>query len=175
MARPTALDRVKKALKIDEGKLDKYLSYYYENKELDDAGKEMLAKYRMAFSLMSLGRTDQMVINALMKDYDIQERQARYIISEASFIYGRVQVADRQGKKIASANYYRLLANLAQQNGDIDAATKAWEKADRLEGLLDAETLGRDPDDFLKAAKIVFTNNVNVLIQGQQKRMAEDE
>ncbi|MDR6195180.1 hypothetical protein [Siphonobacter sp. SORGH_AS_0500] len=174
MAKLTALQRAKKALKIDENKLDKYLSYYFENTKLSDAEMEMLAKYRMAFSLMSLGRTDQMVISTLMKDYDILERQARYIISEASWLYGRVQNADRQGKKVASANYYRLLSNLAQQAGDTEAAIKAWEKADRMEGLLDPEHIGLNPEDFERAAKFVFINNVNVLNQ-QAKRMAEDE
>lgn len=173
MGKTTSLQRLKRSLKVDENKLDKYLAYYYENQPLDPEGEEMLEKYRKAWTLMSLGRTDQMVISHLMKEYKIQERQARYIIAESTTLYGAVQTADKQGKKIASANYYRLLSNLAMQQGDYESAARAWERADRLEGLHDNETAGWDPSDFERAAKIVFINNVNVL--KQSKRMAEDE
>ncbi|PMD97681.1 hypothetical protein BWI97_08715 [Siphonobacter sp. BAB-5405] len=173
MAKTTALQRMQKALKVDENKLDKYLAYYYENAALDRESMEMLEKYRKAWSLMSLGRPDNMVISTLMKDYGILERQARYIVSESLYIYGRVKTADKQGKKIASAEYFRLLSNLARQQGDIDAATKAWEKADRLDGLHDEEKVGWDSDAFTRPVKIVYQQNINIL--KESNRMAEDE
>ncbi|MGA0558291.1 hypothetical protein ACO2Q8_16650 [Larkinella sp. VNQ87] len=173
MAKTTALQRMKKALKIDEHKLDKFLAYYYENAALSDDDLKMLEKYRKAWSFLSLGRTYDMALAMLMKDYKIQERQARYIISEASYLFGHVQTIDKQAKKMASANYFRLLSNIARSNGDIEAASRAWERADKLEGLHDEDKIGLNPDDFLRAAKFIFTDNVNVLIQ-QQKR-ADDE
>ncbi|RAJ92219.1 hypothetical protein LX87_05187 [Larkinella arboricola] len=173
MAKTTALQRMKKALKIDENKLDKYLAYYHENAKLSADDQLMLEKYRKAWSFLSLGHTYDMTLAMLMKDYKIQERQARYIIAEASYLYGSIQTIDKQAKKMASANYFRLLSNIARANGDIEAASRAWERADKLEGLHEADQVGLNPDDFLRAAKFVFTDNINVLIN-QQKR-ADDE
>lgn len=164
---------MKKALKIDEHKLDKYFAYYHEGAQLKPDEMEMLQRYRKAWSLISMGRTYEMVLATLCREYSIQERQARYILQESAFIFGQVQNLDKQAKKVASANYFRLLSNIARANGDVDSAIKAWEKADELEGLHDAEPIGLNPDDFLRAAKIVFTGDVNVLIN-QQKR-ADDE
>ncbi|WP_133299815.1 hypothetical protein [Larkinella punicea] len=173
MAKTTALQRMKKSLKIDEHKLDKFLAYYHENTALSKDDQLMLEKYRKAWSFLSLGRTYEMALAMLMKDYQIQERQARYIIAEAAMIFGHVQTIDKQAKKMASANYYRLLSNIARASGDIEAASRAWERADKLEGLHEDDKIGLNPDDFLRAAKFVFTDNINVLIQ-QQKR-ADDE
>lgn len=174
MSKTGALQRMKRALKLDENKMDKYLDHFHSGTKLSDEELAMLEKYRKAWSSLSLGRTYDMVLSMLMKDYRLQERQARYIISEACYIYGQAQDIDKSAKKIASANYYRLLSNLARANGDIEAAARAWERADKLEGLYDVEAAGLNPDDFLRAAKFVFTDNINVLIQQQQKR-ADDE
>jgi hypothetical protein len=41
---------------------------------------------------------------------------------------------------------------MAMMNGEYEAAGKLTEKADKLDGLLDEETVGHDPEDFMKAS-----------------------
>ncbi|GAB3256063.1 hypothetical protein GCM10027347_17640 [Larkinella harenae] len=175
MAKTTALQRMKRVLKIDETKIDKYLAYYHENAPLSPEEHQMLDKYRKAWHNLSLGRTYDMTLGMLMKDYSIQERQARYIIAESAYIFGNIQHLDKQAKKMASANYYRLLSNMARVQGDFEAASRAWERADKLEGLYEEEKTGLKPEDFLKAARFVFSSDVKVLEAAQKERERADD
>ncbi|RAJ94212.1 hypothetical protein LX87_04097 [Larkinella arboricola] len=175
MAKKLSLAKLKQKLQLDEHKMDKFLSYYHNGTPLNDEEAAMLEKYRKAWSWLSMGRTFEATISLVMKEYNIQERQARYIISEAVFLHGQTSRLDKAGKKVASANFYRLLAQLAMMKEDYDAAGKLTEKADKLEGLMDDETVGMNPDDFMKPGKFVFINNVNILKQNLKQQMEDDE
>lgn len=175
MAKTKSLARVKNQLQIDPDKLDKYLEYYRTGKELDPEGMAMIEKYRKAWSWLSMGRPYDAILSMLMREYRLQERQCRYILAEAVVIHGHISPLDKAGKKVASANFYRMVANLALMNQEYDAASKAMEKADKLEGLYDEEAQGWDPDAFSKPGKFVFINNVNVLQQNLKQGMADDE
>ncbi|QHV97954.1 hypothetical protein [Spirosoma endbachense] len=175
MSKKMSLVRMKNKLQIDPDKMDKYLEHYHNGTPLDGEGVMMLERYRKAWSWLSMGRPYESIISMLMKEYGLQERQARYIISESVFLHGNVNHLDKAGKKVASANFFRMVANLALMERDYDAATKAWEKADKLEGLNEEEEAGWDPDAFSKPSKIVFINNVNVLQQHLKKQMEDDE
>lgn len=175
MAKKMSLTKLKQKLKLDEHKMDKFLSYYHNGTPLEPDELEMLEKYRKAWAWLSMGRTFEATISMVMKEYSIQERQARYIISETVFLHGQVSSLDKAGRKVASANYYRLLAQLAMMKEDYDAAGKLTEKADRLEGLLDADAIGHDPEDFMKPGKFVFINNVNILKQNIKQQLDDDE
>lgn len=174
MAKRTALARLKNKLQIEEDRMDKYLSFYYENKELDPEDMAMLDRYRKAWSWLSMGRPFDVVLAMLTKEYAIQDRQARNIISEAVYLHGHTSQLDKAGKKVASANFYRMVANLAVFEKQFEAASRAWEKADKLEGLMDEEEVGLDPEDFMKPGKFIFINNVNILKQAN-KDVEDDE
>lgn len=174
------LTRANKILKIDESKLDRYLLYYHDEllrepdpnddnaPYLNDTEREMLGKYERVYELFDIGHTDGMIRSMLMKKYDVKERQARYIVEEARIIYGITGKADKEGRKQASINFYRTLANVAFKEREYEVAGKLWEKADRLEGLFNEEKIGLNPEDFAKSAKYVFINNMNVLKQQNQ-------
>lgn len=173
-------------MKIDESKLEKYLRYYNDEillypdpakphlEHFTDTEREMLQRYRRVFSMFDIGRTDEWIRSVLEKEYGIEWRQARNIVQSAYYIYGVLGVPDREGRKRASINFYRTLANLAFKDKDYDTAAKLNEKADKLEGLFDAESAGLDPADFKNAPTVVFTSNVNVL-QQQLKSLDPDE
>jgi hypothetical protein len=175
MSKKNSLAKLKQKLQLDENKMDKFLSYYHNGTALDADDTAMLEKYRKAWSWLSMGRTLDVVISMLMKEYPVQERQARYIISEAVYLHGQTNHLDKAGKKAASSNFYRLLAQMAMMNGEYEAAGKLTEKADKLDGLLDEETVGHDPEDFMKASKFVFINNVNILKQSLKQQIEDDE
>ena len=166
MAKKLGIGKLKRVLKIDEDTLDVYLRYYareveYEHLTVTQAG--MLEKYRKAWALYCMGRTDEMVRSQLMREYAIEERQARYIFEESKFIHGKLDQVDKDGRRAASMAFYDLMANLAMKEKQYETAVSARDKADRLAKLHESEDVGFDPEDFMKAAKFVFVNNVNVL------------
>lgn len=172
-----SLARANKILKIDETKLDRYLQYYNDEllrepdphnpnaPALDETEQEMLRKYERVYEMFDIGRTDGMIRSFLQKEYDIKDRQSRYIIEEARILYGITGQADKEGRKQASINFYRTLANVAFKEKQYEVAGKLWEKADKLEGLFSEDRIGLDPADFMKPTKFVFVNNMNVLNQ----------
>ena len=175
MAKTKSLARLKNKLQVEPDKLDKYMDHYLNGTPLDEDGVVMLERYRKAWSWLSMGRPYETILSMLMKEYKLQERQCRYIMAESVFLHGNVSQLDKAGKKVASAAFYRLIANMAMLGQEFDAATRAWEKADKLEGLMDEEDAGWDPEAFTKPSKFVFINNVNVLQQQLKKQMDDDE
>ena len=165
MSKVKSIGRLKRILKVDENKLDIYLRYYNQEVEPSDMTAtqvDMLEKYRKAWSWYCMGRTEDMVRTMLMRDYDIEERQARYIFEEAKFVHGKLDQVDRDGRRSASIAFYDLIANMALKEKNLDAAVKARERGDNLARLNEPEDMGLDPADFLKTAKYVFANNVNI-------------
>lgn len=187
MGKSITLKRANKLLKVDEGRLDKYLRFYadevlYEpdpahpkKESLTDTEREMLERYRRVFALFGIGRTDEIIRKILEKEYGIEWRQARNIVNDAYYLFGVVANADREGKKRVSIEYYRTLSALAlEKDKDYDTAGKLWEKADKLEGLFEADQGGLNPDDFRHPNTFIFTDNINVL-QQRQKELEPDD
>lgn len=174
-----SLARANKVLKIDESKLDRYLLYYNDEllRDFDDESpdaptltyteRDMLTKYERVYEMFDIGRTDGMIRSFLKKEYDIKDRQARYVVEEARILFGITGKADKEGRKQASINFYRTLANVAFKDKLYEVAGKLWERADRLEGLFNDEHIGLDPADFGKPTKFVFTNNIQILNQNK--------
>jgi hypothetical protein len=177
-----AYEKANKVLNINEGKLDRYIKYYLCELErepnvegkpfLNDTERDMLNKYERVYEMFDLGRTDTLIRSFLIKEYHIQERQARYIIEEARIIYGITGKADKEGKKRASINYYRTLSNLAFKAGDIELAGKLNSQADKLEGLFDPEQIGLDPEMFMRTPNVFFVDKMEV---ANKNRLDYDE
>lgn len=172
MAKKLGIGKLKRVLKIDEDRLDIYLKYYgreVEWEQLTPTQQEMLERYREAWALYCMGRTEEMVRSQLMRKHDLQERQARYIFEESKFIHGRLDQVDKDGRRAASIAFYDLMSNLAMKDKQYETAVTARDKADKLAKLHETDETGLNPDDFIKAAKFIFVNNVNVLKQQQQE------
>lgn len=182
MSKALTLKQAKNLLKVDESKLDKLFRFYLDEgsergilleydparphlEYLTDTERDKFEKIRRVFAMFDIGRTDEFIRGVISKEYGIEWRQAYNIVKEAYLMYGVVGEADKIGKKRASINFYRTLANLAFKDKDWETAGKLWEKADKLEGLFESEMQGLDPDDFKHAKTFVFTNNINVLNQ----------
>lgn len=173
-------------MKIDDTKLEKYLGYYFGDiqrepdperpsaKYLSEIEREQLSKYERIYELFDIGRTDAMIRNFLMKTYNIKERQAYELVREAYILYGVTGVADKEGKKRAAINYYTTLSQVAFKDKNYEAAIRAKEKADRLEGLFDTEQDGLNAEDFKKASKVVFINDLKIY-QNSQKELEGDD
>lgn len=181
-----SLKQAKNLLKIDEEKLDRYLRYYngevlyepdpqYPHKDFfTETERKNLERYRRIFAMFDIGRTDEFIRSLISKEFEIEWRQAYNLVSEAYCLYGITGTADKEGKKRASINFYRTLANLAFKDKDFETAGRLWEKADKLEGLFDAEESGLDPNDFKKPSNYVFINSMNVFKE-KQKELDEDD
>lgn len=168
MAKKLTLKRVKRLLKVDETKLDVYLSYYaneIQYEELSEDQKHMLSNYTLAWGMLRKGYPEDITRGILMKNNKIQERQARYIIEEAKLLFGNIEDTDKQGRRQASIAYYDMLSHLSYNQGDYELAAKFRKNADELIGLYDKEAAGLDPEDYTRPGKFVFINNVNVLNQ----------
>lgn len=181
MAKGMTLTRSKKLLGIDDQKLDIYVKWYKGEvltdpdpkrphmKWLTPEQKVQLERFRRIFAMFTIGRTDELIRNVIQKEFQVEWRQAYNLLAEAYVVYGVTEVADKEGKKRASINFYRTLANLAFKERDYETAGKLWEKADKLEGLYEAEIEGLDPNDFKAQAKLVFINNMNVFNKKQKE------
>lgn len=181
------LRRAEKLLKLDESKLTPYIQYYrnevlYEPDEnqpnmptLTETQRMMLNRYRKTWASLCMGRTQEMVRQMLMKEESIDERYARIVVNETYWLYGNLDDVDITGKRMASIQFYRTLANLALKEKNYDMAAKCWKDADQLEGLFNQEQQsGLDPADFMAAGVFVFSSNLNTL-RKNQKQLEPDE
>ncbi len=170
MGKKLTMGRLKRLLKIDETKLDVYLQYYAGELELESftpTQLEMLERYRKAWSLMSMGRPMQMVLSQLMREFQVEERQARYLIEESKIIHGELDRVDKDGRRAASIAYFDMISSQAFMDRNFEMAIKAREQADKLAKLHETDETGWSAEDFVKPAKFIFVNSVNVYKQSQ--------
>lgn len=154
--------QLKKILKIEESELDIYYSYYLNEVKFEDLTsmqQEKLERFRKAWSWYSQGRTKEMIVAALIKDYKIEARQAEYDFKASIMIHGPKDEVDKDGRRVASVNYFDMISQMALADKNFHVATIAREKADDAAGLNDKENEGLNPLDFMKPAKIVFIAN----------------
>ena len=186
MSNKISLERAKRIMKVDDTKLERYLGYYFGDilleadpktpnaKHLTDIERQMLGKYQRIYELFDIGRTDTMIRQFLMKTYDVQERQAYELVREAYLLYGVTGTSDKEGKRRAAINYYMTLSQVAFKDKNYEAAIRAKEKADKLEGLFDEDNEGLDPEDFKKPTKIIFVTDLNVFKKAQKDLDGDD-
>jgi predicted transcriptional regulator len=166
--------RANKILKINESKLDKYLLYYageilmYPDetkphiKSLTETERDMLTKYQRVYEMFDIGRTDAMIRTFLTKEYDVEYRQALYIIEEARIIYGITGAADKEGRRRASINWALTMENICQKDKNYELALKYRQYADKLERIDEKDELGLNPEDFQKPVQFIFVNNLTM-------------
>ena len=140
-------------------KLDKYRGHLVDGADLKPDELEMLAKYRKAHSLLCLGFGRNQVIATLEKEYELSQPQLYAIVRESITLYGSIEEVDKKGQRTISHENYKLLANLARKNGDIGAAIRAQENADKLLGLFEPEKTLLDPRAFLIPVPMDFTTD----------------
>jgi hypothetical protein len=156
--------------KLGKGdKLDKYHAHLVDGADLTDEQMDMLAKYRKAFGLASLGFSTQQVLSALTKEYALSEPQLYAIIRESTQVYGSVTEIDKKGQRAISIERYELIANLARREGKYAAALRALQNADKLRGLFDAEKAPMDPKAFLVPVPMMFTTDPAALREQQEE------
>ena len=144
-------------------KLDKYRLHLVDGADLKPDELEMLAKYRKAHSLLCLGFGRNQVLATLEKEYELSQPQLYAIVRESVQLYGSIEEVDKKGQRVISHENYKLLANLARKNGDIGAAIRAQENADKLLGLFEAEKIALDPKAFLIPVPMDFSTDPTVL------------
>lgn len=150
--------------KLGKGdKLDKYRSHLVDGLDLKPDEQEMLAKYRKAHALLCLGFGRNQVLATLEKEFDLSQPQLYAIVRESVMLYGSIEEVDKKGQRVISHENYKLLANLARKNGDIGAAIRAQENADKLLGLFEAEKTVIDPKAFLIPMPMSFSTDPAVL------------
>jgi len=144
-------------------KIDKYRSHLMEGADLKDEELEMLAKYRKAHALLCLGFSRNQVIATLEKEFELSQPQLYAIVRESVTLYGSIEEVDKKGQRVIAIENYKLLANLARKDGDINAAIRATELGDKLQGLLEPEKTLLDPQAFLIPVPMDFSTDVRVL------------
>lgn len=144
-------------------KIDKYKLHLVEGADLKPDELEMLAKYRKAHGLLCLGFSRNQVIATLEKEYELSLPQLYAIVRESILLYGSIEEVDKKGQRVISIENYKLLANLARKNGDINGAIRATELADKLQGLFEPEKSLVDPKAFLIPVPMDFSTDPAVL------------
>ncbi len=144
-------------------KLDKYRLHLVDGAELKEEEVAMLAKYRKAHSLLCLGFSRNQVLATLEKEYDLSQPQLYAIVRESVTLYGSVEEVDKKGQRVIAIENYKLLANLACRQGDLGAAIRATENADKLQGLFEPEKTVLDPKAFLIPVPMDFSTDPAVL------------
>jgi hypothetical protein len=144
-------------------KLDKYRLHLVDGADLKPDEVEMLAKYRKAHSLLCLGFGRNQVIATLEKEFELSQPQLYSIVRESIKLYGSIEEVDKKGERTISHENYKLLANLARKQGDIGAAIRAQENADKLLGLFEADKSVLDPKAFLIPVPMSFSTDPAVL------------
>jgi len=144
-------------------KIDKYRLHLVEGADLKADELEMLAKYRKAHGLLCLGFSRNQVLATLEKEYELSQPQLYAIVRESILLYGSIEEVDKKGQRVISIENYKLLANLARKNGDINGAIRATELADKLQGLFEPEKTLLDPKAFLIPVPMDFSTDPAVL------------
>jgi hypothetical protein len=144
-------------------KLDKYRSHLMEGADLRPDELEQLAKYRKAHGLLCLGFGRNQVIATLEKELELSYPQICVIVRESITLYGSIEEVDKKGQRTISHENYKLLGNLARKNGDIGAAIRAQENADKLLGLFEADKAVIDAKAFLIPVPMEFSTDPAVL------------
>lgn len=144
-------------------KLDKYRLHLVDGADLKEDELAMLAKYRKAHGLLCLGFSRNQVLATLEKEYELSQPQLYAIVRESITLYGSIEEVDKKGQRVISIENYKLLANLARKNGDINGAIRATELADKLQGLFEPEKTLLDPKAFLIPVPMDFSTDPAVL------------
>ncbi|MDB5268226.1 MAG: hypothetical protein JWP58_1266 [Hymenobacter sp.] len=144
-------------------KLDKFRAHLIDGAELRPDELTTLARYRKAHSLLCLGFGRNQVLSTLEKEFELSQPQLYAIVRESIALYGSIEEVDKKGQRVISHENYKLLANLARKNGDIGAAIRAQENADKLLGLFEAEKTAIDPKAFLIPMPMSFSTDPAVL------------
>lgn len=144
-------------------KLDKFRAHLVDGADLKEEERAMLAKYRKAHGLLCLGFGRGQVIATLEKEYELSYPQLALIVRESVKLYGSIEEVDKKGERVISHENYKLLANLARKQGDIGAAIRAQENADKLLGLFESDKTVLDPKAFLIPVPMDFSTDPTVL------------
>ena len=113
--------------------------------------------------MLCLGFSRNQVLATLEQEFDLSQSQLYAIVRESTLLYGSIEEVDKKGQRVIAVENYKLLANLARRNGDIGAAIRAQEKADKLLGLFEAEKSVLDPKAFLIPVPMDFSTDPAVL------------
>lgn len=147
-------------------KLDKYRQHLLEGKDLNQEETQMLAKYRRAFAIMSVGYGRQNTVKILSEETGLSESQTYMVVRDAIKLFGDVHEVDKKGLKSIMYENFMLAASMARADKDHAAMIRALEKAAELYGLFDSETEGLDPKMFLPVP-ILFTSDPGILKKNQ--------
>jgi hypothetical protein len=156
--------RIKRLLKVKPKDIEIYLRFYLnevEEEDLTEQQRDKLVRFKKVWSYYAMGRTQSMIISALMKDHGIEERQARYDIASSVAIHGRINQVDKDGRTAASIEYFDMLSQLALKDKQYIVAMSARDKADQLAELHIKEADGHDPKNFERPSKMVWNVQVN--------------
>ena len=144
-------------------KLDKFRAHLVDGAPLREDELTTLARYRKAHGLLCLGFGRSQVLATLEKEYELSQPQLYAIVRDSIKLYGSIEEVDKKGQRVISHENYKLLGNLARKNGDIGAAIRAQENADKLLGLFEAEKTVLDPKAFLIPVPMDFSTDPAVL------------
>lgn len=170
--------QIRRLLKIPDDELAPYYAYYLGEITIDDLTdiqQEKLTRYSKIWSQYLMGRTQPMILGAIMKEHDVELRQAQYDLSFAIRLHGPIDQVNKDGRRVASREFFDLLAQLAMKDKQYQVAVMARDKADHLAGLHKEEKEGFDPEDFAKPAKIVYNIQVNHNYSSSDETIELDE
>lgn len=156
-------------------RLDRYKAHLVRGMELEPQELEMLARYRKASSLMSMGYARPHVVKAMVQEYDISESHAYLLIRDSVRLYGDASQVDRDGMRHLLFDNLQVAAGLARKKEDYSTMVRAIETAAKLFNLFAPDVAANDPSKFQLPKQMVFTDDPEALREAKEQEQAEWE
>lgn len=153
------LTRLNKLTDSEPSETLPYFRYYLgqvEFSELLPVQQKRLERLKTIWSLACSGATKHQIQKHIAKGYGIEDRQIAYDIKLSYQIHGELSKVDKDGRRVASIEYFDKISKAAFKDKEYAAATKAREAADTLAKLHKEEEYTFTPEDFVKPTKRVY-------------------
>lgn len=154
-------------------RLDRYKAHLLRGMELEPQEQEMLARYRKASGLMSMGYARPHVVKAMVQEYGISESHAYLLIRDSVRLYGDASEVDRVGLRHLLFDNLQIAAGLARKAEDYGNMIRATEAAAKLLNLFAPDVAATDPSRFQLPKQMVFTDDPGALRDAKKQEEAE--
>lgn len=157
-----------KVPKKQEGRLDKYANYLLLGKELTDSKKDYLEKMQFAFTSL-LDNSRQMVVEMLIKQYDLSANQPYKIINDAISLFGDIDQANREGLRYMQGQRLMKLHELAMQKEEYELAMQILKEYNKINHLY------QSPEDETNVQNFIESLNMTIIFSSSEKALQPEE
>lgn len=145
-------------------KLDRYREHLITGKELPPKYQAYFEKLEYTNSLLCAGYSDGDVANILKNSKKYSDIIQGYgIIRDVKEIWGDVKKASKEGSRHVMYECFMRIARACEKNGDLDGASRNYEKASKLYDLFREDETPIDMSLLTRPTVIYFSTDPALL------------